>query len=60
MLFQAQRELDLDLTRTPFIGDDERDGQAADAAGCPFLMVNEERPLLDAVREVLRKEAIAA
>ncbi len=29
MLFQAQRDFDLDLTRTPFIGDDERDGQAA-------------------------------
>ena len=40
MLFQAQREFDLDLTRTPFIGDDERDGQAADAAGCPFLRVD--------------------
>ena len=39
MLFQAQREFDLDLTRTPFIGDDERDGQAAAAAGCPFAMV---------------------
>ena len=38
MLFQAQREFDLDLTRTPFIGDDERDGQAAEAAGCPFLL----------------------
>ena len=27
----------LDLSQTPFIGDDERDGQAADAAGCPVL-----------------------
>ena len=34
MLFQAQRDLHLDLSRTLFIGDDERDAQAAEAAGC--------------------------
>ena len=33
MLFQAQRELHLDLSRTLFIGDDERDAQAADGGG---------------------------
>ena len=60
MLFQAQRDLDLDLSRTPFIGDDERDGQAAAAAGCPFAMVGEERPLLDAVRELIADRAVAA
>ena len=60
MLFQAQREFDLDLSRTPFIGDDERDGQAAAAAGCPFEMVGEERSLLDAVRELLAERAVAA
>ena len=59
MLFQAQRDLDLDLTRTPFFGDDERDAQAAEAAGCPFTMVSEERPLLDAVRALTRqREAV--
>jgi D-glycero-D-manno-heptose 1,7-bisphosphate phosphatase len=59
MLFQAQRDLDLDLTRTPFIGDDERDGEAANAAGCPFVMVSEERSLLDAVRALLgQREAV--
>jgi len=59
MLFQAQRDLDLDLTRTPFLGDDERDGQAAEAAGCPFTMVSEERPLLEAVRELTgQREAV--
>jgi histidinol-phosphate phosphatase family protein len=52
MLFQAQRDLDLDLTRTPFIGDDQRDGQAAEAAGCPFVMVSDDRPLLNAVQEL--------
>ena len=50
MLFQAQRDFHLDLTRTPFVGDDERDGQAADAAGCPFVMVSESHGMLDAAR----------
>jgi D-glycero-D-manno-heptose 1,7-bisphosphate phosphatase len=53
MLFQAQRDLDLDLTRTPFIGDDERDAQAAEAAGCPSLLVSEGTSLLDCVRSLL-------
>lgn len=51
MLHQAQREWHLDLTRTLFIGDDERDGQAAEAAGCPFEMATAERALLDIVQD---------
>lgn len=57
MLFQAQREWHLDLSRTVFIGDDERDGQAAEAAGCPFMQVGESRGLLEAVHELVRSEA---
>jgi histidinol-phosphate phosphatase family protein len=53
MLFRAQHELDLDLTRTPFIGDDERDAQAADAAGCPAQLVSHEVSLLDLVQRLL-------
>lgn len=53
MLFQAQRDFHLDLSRTFFIGDDERDGQTADAAGCPFLRVTADRSLLDCARELL-------
>ncbi|MFN3076278.1 MAG: HAD-IIIA family hydrolase [Alphaproteobacteria bacterium] len=45
MLLKAQREFDLDLSRVYFIGDDERDGQAAAAAGCRFAMVLEGDPL---------------
>jgi histidinol-phosphate phosphatase family protein len=52
MLFQAQREYHLDLTRTFFLGDDERDGQAASAAGSPFAMVSEETPLLDLAHDL--------
>jgi D-glycero-D-manno-heptose 1,7-bisphosphate phosphatase len=36
LLFQAQREMHADLTKTYFLGDDERDGEAAAAAGCLF------------------------
>jgi histidinol-phosphate phosphatase family protein len=57
MLFQAQREHDLDLSRTPFIGDDERDAMAAEAAGAPSLMVGPGRSLLDVVQELLAEEA---
>jgi D-glycero-D-manno-heptose 1,7-bisphosphate phosphatase len=53
MLFQAQRDFNLDLTRTWFVGDDERDGQAADAAGCLSALVTDERPLLAFVQSLL-------
>ncbi len=46
MLFQAQRDWALDLSRTPFIGDDERDGMAAAAAGMPFHLVDASTNLL--------------
>lgn len=39
MLIQAQRDHHLDLTRTFFIGDDERDAQAAAAAGCNAALI---------------------
>ena len=53
LLFQAQRDLNLDLTRTFFIGDDERDAQAADAAGCPSALVSPEQSLIDITRKVI-------
>jgi histidinol-phosphate phosphatase family protein len=62
LLFRAQREFALDLTRTPFIGDDERDAQAADAAGCPALLVDNGQTLLDVVGDLLhdRLEPVGA
>ena len=36
MLFQAQHDLNFDLSRTFFAGDDERDREAAERAGCLF------------------------
>jgi D-glycero-D-manno-heptose 1,7-bisphosphate phosphatase len=53
MLFQAQRDFNLDLSRTYFIGDDERDGEAAQRAGCLFAKVSQDRPLIDWVKELL-------
>jgi D-glycero-D-manno-heptose 1,7-bisphosphate phosphatase len=55
MLFQAQRDFDLDLSRTPFIGDDERDGEAAEAAGCPFVQVSEQKSFFDCVQELVER-----
>ena len=53
LLYQAQRELDLDLTQIVLIGDDERDANAATAAGCHFRRVSQDVSLLDIVREVV-------
>jgi D-glycero-D-manno-heptose 1,7-bisphosphate phosphatase len=53
MLLQAQKEHHLDLSMTYFIGDDERDGQAADAAGCPWIHVTDDSQLLEITRNLL-------
>jgi D-glycero-D-manno-heptose 1,7-bisphosphate phosphatase len=53
MLFQAQRDFNLDLSRILFIGDDERDAQAADAAGCLSALVSDQKPLLNVINEVI-------
>ena len=47
MLYQAQKDFRLDLTRTLFIGDDERDEIAANAADCPFEWVRQDASLYD-------------
>lgn len=60
MLFDAQHDLQLDLSRTTFIGDDERDGQAAAAAGSPYLAVTEDVSLLQHVRELTATSAVGA
>jgi histidinol-phosphate phosphatase family protein len=53
MFFQAAREHNLDLTKTIFIGDDERDLQAGDAAGCKTILVTPENNLLQIVNSLL-------
>jgi histidinol-phosphate phosphatase family protein len=54
MLFEAQRDFALDLTRTTFIGDDERDVEAAEAAGSPWMLVSEQLSLVDAVSQLVQ------
>lgn len=51
MLFQAQHDFHLDLSSTFFIGDDIRDQQAGEAAGCKTLLVSPEMSLLQLVRK---------
>jgi D-glycero-D-manno-heptose 1,7-bisphosphate phosphatase len=46
MLFQAQRDFNLDLTGTVFVGDDERDALAAERAGCRFACISADQPLI--------------
>lgn len=53
MLFQAQRDHALNLAITPFVGDDDRDGIAANAADCPFIQVDPDRGLAEAVNPLL-------
>jgi D-glycero-D-manno-heptose 1,7-bisphosphate phosphatase len=38
MLLEAMRQFNVDAARTPFVGDMERDMQAAVAAGCPRIL----------------------
>lgn len=51
MFFRAQRDFNLDLSLTFFIGDDERDALAGHAAGCKTLLVDSKSSLLKIVKE---------
>lgn len=53
MLLQAQKDMNLNLSDTRFIGDDDRDRLAAEAAGCPCSMVTEDISLLDIAQRLL-------
>ena len=55
MFYRAAREHQIDLSKTVFIGDDERDGIAGEAAGIPTYIVTPEKSFLDAVREIVNK-----
>ncbi|MBN2638855.1 MAG: HAD-IIIA family hydrolase [Bacteroidales bacterium] len=49
MLFQAQRDFHLDLSKIWFVGDDERDEMAGNAAGMETTLVNGDYGLLNFV-----------
>lgn len=52
LLYQASREHFIDLTKVIFIGDDGRDKEAGDAAGCKTILVNEKKNLLHIVNSL--------
>lgn len=56
MLYQAQRDLSLDLTKCWMLGDDERDMHAGGDAGCRCMYITEQHPLLEAVHTILALE----
>lgn len=60
MLFQAQRDFHLDLTRTVFIGDDLRDAEAAREAGARFEMVTADRSFADIVDGLVVRQTAGA
>jgi D-glycero-D-manno-heptose 1,7-bisphosphate phosphatase len=55
MLFLAQKEFHLDLSRVYFVGDDVRDEETALRAGSEFLMVDDNNSLLNLVKERVLK-----
>lgn len=55
MFFQAARDYAIDLTKTLFIGDDERDGQAGEAAGIKTILVTPENNLLQIAKYLTQK-----
>lgn len=53
LFFRAAGEHHIDLTKTIFIGDDERDLQAGDAAGCKTILVNPEKSFLEIAEDIV-------
>lgn len=52
MLFKAAAEHSFDLTKTIFIGDDERDEQTGQAANCKAILLQPGQNLFDIVRDL--------
>lgn len=50
LLLQASREHFIDLTKAVFIGDDKRDLEAGNSAGCKTVLVNQKNNLLQIVK----------
>lgn len=54
LFFRASYEHNFDLTKAIFIGDDERDLQAGDAAGCKTILVEEQNDLLKIAKGLIK------
>jgi len=53
MFLQASKDHHIDLTKTIFIGDDERDKEAGDAAGCKTILIEGGRSLKNIAQEII-------
>jgi len=53
MLIQAQKDIYFDMSKTYFIGDDERDREAANSAGCKFRILRKNDVLSDIVKSII-------
>jgi len=53
MFYQAGKENNLNLSKAVFIGDDERDELAGEAAGIKTFLVTPEKSLLNVVNEII-------
>ena len=53
MFFMAQKKYSINLTKCYMIGDDERDIEAAEAAGMMAKLVDDQYTILDAVKEII-------
>lgn len=52
LFFQAANENHFDLSKAVFIGDDERDIQAGEVAGCRTILVDSKIGLLEAIKHI--------
>lgn len=55
LLYRAQKELCLDLSKCAVMGDDTRDMEAGHQAGCRCFLIDEAHPLLERVNVLLRE-----
>ncbi len=53
MFLQASRDYHIDVSQTIFIGDDDRDGIAANNVGCGFLQVTDQASLWDVIQDII-------
>ncbi|MFH0712324.1 MAG: HAD-IIIA family hydrolase, partial [Candidatus Jorgensenbacteria bacterium] len=54
LLYEAAFENDFDLTKAVFIGDDERDLEAGEAAGCRTILLKPGQGLLDVAKSLIK------
>lgn len=52
MFFDAQKKYDIDLSSTYYVGDDDRDKEAAKIAGCKFFKINDENCYFNFIKEL--------